>query len=70
MSDEPKVEIGLREIYDAVQNLIGIVKGHPDKLDDHEKRIRALEYRVWTTASAATIIAVVVSKAIPSLWVG
>lgn len=68
MSDEPKVEIGLREIYDALQGLIGIVSSHPDKIDDHEKRLRSLEYRVWTTASIGTVVAIIVSKAIPPIW--
>jgi hypothetical protein len=68
MAEEPKVEIGLREIYDALQGLISIVSSHPDKIEDHEKRIRLLEYRVWTTASIGTVVAIVVSKAIPSLW--
>jgi len=68
MSDEPKVEIGLREIYDALQGLISIVSSHPEKIDDHEKRIRSLEYRVWTTASISAVVAIVIAKALPVLW--
>lgn len=59
--NEPKIEIGLREIYDAVVELKAIVSGHPDKLDDHEKRIRALEYKVWTFASLSGILSTVVA---------
>lgn len=57
----PKVEIGLREIYDAVLELKGMVAGHPDKLDDHENRLRKLEMKIWFVSGIASVIAVVVS---------
>lgn len=60
--DEPKVEIGLREIYDAVVELKGIVSNHPDKLEDHEKRLRALEVKVWSFAGVFSILSILVSK--------
>jgi len=59
--DEPKVEIGLREIYDAVLELRGIVKGHPDTLDDHEARIRNLEMKVWGFAGIGSVASVLAS---------
>ena len=62
--DGPKVEIGLREIYDAVLELKGIVSSHPDKLDDHETRIRKLEFKVWTASGITGVIAAVIVQAI------
>lgn len=58
---EPKVEIGLREIYDAVVELKAIVSGHPDKLADHEDRIRRLERKVWFVSGLASVVSVVVT---------
>jgi len=63
----PKVEIGLREIYDAVLELKTIVSSHPDKLDDHETRIRKLEFKVWSAAGFSGIIAVVISQIIGAI---
>ena len=65
--DEPKVEIGLREIYDAVVELKGIVGGHPDKLDDHELRVRNLEMKVWGFAGIGSAVAIIVSAIITKL---
>ena len=64
-SDEPKVEIGLREVYDAVMELKGIVSGHPDKLDDHETRIRALEAKVWFVSGIFGVISFIVGQLMP-----
>jgi N-methylhydantoinase A/oxoprolinase/acetone carboxylase beta subunit len=58
---EPKVEIGLREIYDAVVELKAIVSGHPDKLADHEDRIRKLEKKIWFVSGIASVVTVVIS---------
>jgi len=63
--DEPKVEIGLREIYDAVVELKGMVAGHPDKLDDHENRLRKLEMKIWGISSIVGIISFIASRFIP-----
>jgi hypothetical protein len=65
MNEEPKVEIGLREIYDAVLELKGIVSGHPDKLDDHEERIRKLEMKVWMASGMVGVISFFASRFIP-----
>jgi len=63
--DEPKVEIGLREIYDVVVELKGMVAGHPDKLDDHENRLRKLEMKIWSISSIVGIISFIASRFIP-----
>ena len=66
--EEPKVEIGLREIYDVVLEMKGILMSHPAKLEDHEDRIRALEMKVWTFAGIASIASVIASQFIGTLF--
>jgi hypothetical protein len=67
MSEPTTVRITLREIYDAVVELKQIVSNHPDKIDDHEKRIRDLEFKVWSFSGVASIIAVLASWVISQL---
>jgi hypothetical protein len=64
---EPNIKIGLREIYDAVVELKGIVSGHPDKLDDHEARIRSLEIKVWSFSGIAAAIATIVTQILSTI---
>jgi hypothetical protein len=64
-SEEPKVHIGLREVYDAVMELKGIVSGHPDKLDDHERRIRSLEAKVWFVGGIFGTISFIIGQLMP-----
>lgn len=62
---EPKVEVGLREIYDAVIELKALVASHPSKLEDFETRIRDLErlkYQVYAVASILPFIITVLFK--------
>jgi len=61
----PVVEVTLKEIYEAVLELKGIVQNHPDKLDDHENRIRALEMKVWMASGAIGIVSFLASRFIP-----
>lgn len=63
--DEPKVEIGLREIYDAVVELKGMVSGHPDKLEDHENRLRSIEMKMWGISGLVGIVTFVAARYIP-----
>jgi hypothetical protein len=67
MTEPTTVRITLREIYDAVVELKQIVSNHPDKIDDHEKRIRDLEFKVWSFSGIASIIAVLASWVISQL---
>jgi hypothetical protein len=59
------VEVTLKEIYEAVLELKGIVQGHPDKLDDHEKRIRALEMKIWGISGLVGLVTFIASRYIP-----
>lgn len=67
MTEPTTVRITLREIYDAVVELKSIVSNHPDKIDDHEKRIRNLEMRVWSFAGVASFVSVIASYLISKL---
>lgn len=64
-SNKAVVEVTLKEIYEAVLELKGIVSGHPDKLDDHEARIRTLEMKVWMASGAIGIVSFLASRFIP-----
>lgn len=59
------VEVTLKEIYEAVLELKGIVQGHPDRLDDHEARIRSLEMKVWMASGTIGVITFFASRYIP-----
>lgn len=61
------VRITLREIYDTLIELKTIVGQHPERIDDHEKRIRDLEFKVWSFSGIASIIAVVVGVVINTI---
>jgi len=67
VTEPTTVRITLREIYDAVVELKQIVSNHPDKIEDHEKRIRDLEFKVWSFSGIASIIAVLASWVISQL---
>ena len=67
MTEPTTVRITLREIYDAVVELKQIVSNHPDKIEDHEKRIRDLEMKVWSFSSVASIVSVLASYVISQL---
>lgn len=57
--DAPAI-ITLREVYDAVQELRGEVSGTPARVEDHERRIRTLEQRVWQAAGGAATLGAVI----------
>jgi hypothetical protein len=61
------VRITLREIYDTLLELKTIVSQHPERIDDHEKRIRDLEFKVWSFSGIASIIAVIVGIVINTI---
>ena len=61
------VRITLREIYDTLLELKTIVSAHPERIEDHEKRIRDLEFKVWSFSGIASIIAVVVGLVINTI---
>jgi len=56
--DDPRLIEILTRIEVKLTNLEDIYKAHLDEHSDHETRIRALEKKVWTLPSLATILAV------------
>jgi hypothetical protein len=58
---EPGVVITLEKIYEKLVELELRLGDHPKQLDDHERRIRDLEMKVWGFAGIGSIAAVVVS---------
>jgi len=62
-----KTEITLREVYDLVLEMKFELNRLPEKVDDHEKRIRSLEYKVWSAAGITGIVSVVLSQLVAML---
>lgn len=56
--------ITVREVYDAVMSLRQELQHTPRMVDDHEKRLRDLERKVWASAGAATVLGAVLSQLI------
>lgn len=66
MTEDSSVRITLRDVYDVVQQThddVTEIKGHVtvqgNAVDDHEKRIRAVEKRVWALPSLAGLLGAV-----------
>lgn len=54
--------VTLRDVYDSVQEVketISSLAVTADQVKDHEARIRAVERRVWTLPTFATLISIV-----------
>jgi hypothetical protein len=64
-TEDNSVRITLRDVYDVVQQThddVTEIKGHVtvqgNAVDDHEKRLRAVEKRVWALPSLAGLLGV------------
>lgn len=71
MPDSPKVEIGLKEVYDLlvevrndVIELKASVTDVKGDVADHEGRLRSLERLVWGAAGIGTVGGALVSQVI------
>lgn len=64
---EPGVVITLEKIYEKLVELELRLGDHPKQLDDHERRIRDLEMKVWGFAGLGSIVAVIVSLVLGTL---
>ena len=53
-----------RELYDAIVELRIALTDTPDRLKDHETRLRALEKKVYTWSGAAAVAGVIGSTAV------
>ncbi|PTU56417.1 hypothetical protein DBB34_09145 [Sphaerisporangium cinnabarinum] len=58
--DSAPAIITLREVYDAVQELKGEMAGTPTIVQDHERRLRVLEQRVWQAAGGAAALGAII----------
>jgi len=58
MSDasEPSTRVTLGTVYSLVQEVRDTVTGLPDKVSDHEIRIRAIEKYLWIWIGASGVI--------------
>lgn len=66
---QPGVKVTLGAIYDKLLEVDKKVDPLPATVADHEKRIRAIETRVWTAVGAVGLIALMspfISKLIPA----
>ena len=54
----PETDDGIthRELYDAIMELRIALTDTPDRLKDHEGRLRTLEQRVWTWSGGAAVL--------------
>jgi len=64
--DTDSVRITMRDIYreqqemkSLLEKLANVLPGTEEKLDDHEKRIRALERRMWQAIGGFGLVAAV-----------
>lgn len=71
MTDDTGVRVSMRDIYAEVQRqgslLDKIANSLPDsedKIEDHERRIRKLEMRMWQAIGAFGFLAAIVSPLI------
>jgi hypothetical protein len=65
-----KTEITLREVYDVLMAMKVEMSSHPREIKDHEKRIRDLEFRVYTAAGMFSVIAIIFNQLISYLMKG
>lgn len=56
------VTITLERIYEKLVELEVRLGDHPKQVDDHERRIRSLEVKVWGVSGVATGIAILVAQ--------
>lgn len=57
MHDEPVVKVTLGTIYDKLLEVDKKVDPLPAAVLDHEKRLRAIETRVYTAIGAVAVVA-------------
>lgn len=55
------VVVTLDRIYEKLVELEVRLGDHPKQLDDHEKRLRNLEMKVWSFAGISSVVAVITS---------
>lgn len=56
--DDPKLVAALTRIETKLDHLTNTYSAHLTDHQDHETRLRALEKKVWTLPTAATLLAI------------
>lgn len=62
MPDSEESRITIRMVFDAVNELKDNVSGVPDKVKDHEIRIRAIEKYLWIWIGASGVAGAGISE--------
>lgn len=63
----PVVVVTLQQIYEMLVELKVQLGDHPKQVDDHEKRIRALEAKVWAAGGAAAVVSIGITQLLKGL---
>lgn len=64
--ETPHVKVTLDVIYNAVLEIKGTLAPLPDRVDDHEVRIRAIEKYLWIWIGASGLAGAGISSVVQS----
>jgi len=64
MSSDNETVITLKEVYDLLIQMKIELSSHPKQIEDHEKRIRDLELRVWTAGGIFSVVTILITQLI------
>jgi hypothetical protein len=64
MSNDNETVITLKEVYDLLITMKIELSSHPKQIEDHEKRIRNLELRVWTASGIFSVVTILLTQII------
>ena len=64
MSNDNETVITLKEVYDLLIQMKIELSSHPKQIEDHEKRIRDLELRVWTAGGIFSVVTLLITQLI------
>lgn len=67
MGNENETVITLKEVYDLLIQMKIELSSHPKQIEDHEKRIRNLELKVWTAGGIFSVLTLLLSQLITAM---
>lgn len=62
MTEQNGVTITLERIYEKLVEMEVRLGDHPKQVDDHERRIRSLEVKVWGVSGVFAAIGIMVAQ--------